>query len=269
MEVINEILNYGDNKISKIDEPYIDTIGISNAGRSIDKLPIEVIIKIVNTINDLDDQINFIAAITWNVKLLKKYKNGQLTQNEIRIIKYFIPFNIPFPKEYIDHYTQIFMYASLLENDFGFKNDLEFNYDYQYSCLYYCRLFEVKDRHSKYPNDRRNIHNFFKTKLMKLNLSESNEQLKKLLNILNRITSIKLKRVCAFMEWQLYIFYRTIYDTITLLEKEEVIDNISYFFDMFNPDEYSSSCKTCKLAIKEEDLIKYTSSYNIHKLFID
>ena len=119
-----------------------------------DKLPTELIVKIANRCHTVCDRITFIGAITHNDQLLEKYKDKELTQNEIRIIKYFITFDyIPYSYLYFERYKKMFLNAYVYkEKD---SNLLKFKPNY------------ANIHSTSSIRNRRDVHNFFKIKLKK------------------------------------------------------------------------------------------------------
>lgn len=210
-----------------------------------DKLPMEIIIKIVNKLTRLNDQLNYIGTKTRNKNLLKKYNNKELTEYDIKVIKYFISFDyIPFSYAYLDKYTHIFCLAyykdlsSMNEEKVGDKI-LDYRPNY-------------KNCHStSSTRNRRYVHNYFKHRFIELDLSD-NKHFNSIIKVLKYITSKEVDQVCVLIEWLLYI----IYHRITNIEsrklksfREIVTFQFDYFFKLFPNNKQDDSCETCRQLI--------------------
>lgn len=233
-----------------------------------DKLPKEIIIKIVNKLDELSDQINLIGIVTCNDQLLKKYYDRQLTPQEIKSIEYFITLNLPYSYKYLNTYIGIFKNACY--------------YNIKDSKLLYFKPNNT-NMHSTSSNvNRRYVHNYFKTMLKKILPFETNESFilmikildyttsKKvnqiciqiewllpfkinesfnlMIKILDYVTSTEVDQVCIHMEWLLYVFYIDFLNSLDkdIFSKESVIKNLTRFFMLFNNETQNSSCETCK-----------------------
>lgn len=206
-----------------------------------DKLPIEMIKKIINnlpcyTAIDVLDIISFISAITHKHELLERYIYNKITEDDIKIIKYFIPLDhIPSSSQYCQKYLVIFSMACRGNQDNS-------------------RLLDYKPNKTNYHStssntNRRHIHNCIKNKLMKLNLPKS-KQFKLMIKILNYITSKEVDQVCLNMEWLLYLFYMNFLDSLSRPNiAKDVKENIEYFFVQICKECHNDSCKTCSLIL--------------------
>lgn len=201
-----------------------------------DKLPTELIIKIVNSCNTVCDQIAFIGAITHNDQLLEKYNHKHLVPQEIKLIESYITFYyIPYSEQYFDYYWGL-CYDACIHRIIGL--DL-LDYKPNYTNL-----------HSTSSNrNRGNIHNFFKTTLKKLLPFETDKLFILMIKILDYVTSEKVDQVCLNMEWLLCMFYQDLEDKLnryTFKKKERTKISLLYFFILYYGEKENSSCETCK-----------------------